>query len=278
MAQHQDNRYHQIKRVLEIHHKKVIKDFSRKHAPLLKKTASKGVSLAGAAVIFSSLLAGAASSDISGTKQPIRSEKKEGSEDERKDINLILKSGNLLTVEKENEIANKLSKNFDLKLSSTLDGNRLNEVYGFIGAEQHLYRWPGDTLSNHDLQRAGIAPLKGAFGYFDNAEQEKYYVAVQLHELPDWNSKWSTLKPWYRYRKVFVYNPDNGKAVVAVIGDSGPSKFTGKTFGGSPEIMEYLQRVDGAQKGKVVILFIEDPDNKVALGPVITNDNLALTR
>ena len=65
---------------------------------------------------------------------------------------------------------------------------------------------------------------------------------------------------------------------MAVIGDSGPSKFTGKTFGGSPEIMEYLQRVDGAQKGKVVILFIEDPDNKVALGPVITNDNLALTR
>jgi hypothetical protein len=126
------------------------------------------------------------------------------------------------------------------------------------------------------MQSSGIAPLQGAFKNFDNAEQEKYYVAVQLHELPTWNSEWSTLKPWYKFRKVFVYNPANQKGIVAVIGDSGPSKWTGKTFGGSPEIMSYLNMKDGAQKGKAVILFIDDPDNKIALGPASYASQLAM--
>jgi hypothetical protein len=113
-----------------------------------------------------------------------------------------------------------------------------------------------------------MAPLQGAFKNFDDVDQEKYYVAVQLHELPTWNKDWPTLKPWYRYRKVLVFNPVNQKGVVAVIGDSGPAKFTGKTFGGSPEVMDYLQMKDGGQKGKAIILFIDDSQNKIALGPV----------
>ena len=33
----------------------------------------------------------------------------------------------------------------------TLEGEHLNTTYGLIGAEQHLIRYPGDTLSAHDL-------------------------------------------------------------------------------------------------------------------------------
>jgi hypothetical protein len=32
--------------------------------------------------------------------------------------------------------------------------------------------------------------------------------------------------------------------------------------------MQYLERVDGSQKGKVIILFVDDPNNKVKLGPI----------
>lgn len=65
-----------------------------------------------------------------------------------------------------------------------------------------------------------------------------------------------------------VVNPENGKALVADIGDAGPATFTHKHLGGSPEVMSYLERVDGAQVGPVVYFFINDPDNKVPLGPI----------
>jgi hypothetical protein len=188
-------------------------------------------------------------------------------------LNDILKDKEHLNKGEEVVIAEALSNKFNMDLKVSLDGHRLNEVMGYVGKEQHLRRWAGDTLADHgELQAEGMAPNQGSFKDFDNAEQEKYYVAVQLHELPDWNSNWSELKPWYRYRKVFVYNPANEKGIVAVIGDSGPAKFTGKTFGGSPEVMHYLEMKDGGQKGKAVILFVDDPQNEIALGPVDMND------
>jgi hypothetical protein len=67
---------------------------------------------------------------------------------------------------------------------------------------------------------------------------------------------------------MLVVNPQNGKAVVAVIGDSGPAPWTGKHLGGSPEVMKYLQRYDGKQVGPVLYFFIEDPNNTVPLGPI----------
>ncbi len=63
-------------------------------------------------------------------------------------------------------------------------------------------------------------------------------------------------------------NPKNGKSAVAVIGDAGPAAWTGKSFGGSPELMAHLELKDGKQKGAVVLFFIDDQDRAVALGPV----------
>jgi hypothetical protein len=79
------------------------------------------------------------------------------------------------------------------------------------------------------------------------------------------------LREWYKYRKVAVVNPKNGKMVIAVVADSGPAAFTGKHFGGSPEVMDYLQMHDGKQRGPVILFFVDDPQDEVPLGPVEKN-------
>lgn len=162
---------------------------------------------------------------------------------------------------------------------ATLEGEHLNTTYGLIGAEQHLYRYPGDTLSKHGsgaVLDEGIAPGLGAWGYFapskdkltpDLEENEKWYAVVQTLYLPDWNTRTRYLVNWYKYRKVLIVNTLNGKAVVADIADSGPAAWTGKHFGGSPEVMNYLGG-PRYKKGPVVIFFVDDPDNKIPLGPV----------
>lgn len=169
----------------------------------------------------------------------------------------------------------------------TLEGEHLNTTYGLIGAEQHLKRYPGDTISNHaPYLKEGIAPGLGAFGYFSRTqkeltpsleEKEKWYAVVQTLYLPDWNTRFKYLRDWYKYRKVLIVNTTNGNAVVAAIADSGPAAWTGKVFGGSPEVMEYLGG-PRYKKGPVVLFFVDDPDNKVPLGPVEYNKiNLPLT-
>ena len=64
-----------------------------------------------------------------------------------------------------------------------------------------------------------------------------------------------------------VVNTKNGNAVVADIADAGPAAFTGKHFGGSPEVMEYLGGL--GIKGVVLLFFIDDPENTIKLGPVV---------
>jgi len=164
-----------------------------------------------------------------------------------------------------------------VKVKANLEGEHLNTTYGYIGAEQHLRRYPGDTLAQHEENlNAGIAPGLGAWGYFASRkdkltnslkETEKWYAVVQTLYLPDWNKRQPYLKNWYKYRKVLVVNTKNGNAVVASIADSGPAAWTGKQFGGSPEVMEYLGG-PRYRKGAVVLFFVDDPENKVPLGPV----------
>ena len=264
-------RINHIKKTLEAHHENVVDQFQKKHSDTIKFAKKHSMAIAGAALLTAAVI-GAGHAYASETA---RHKQQEASNLQSflDQINTLLASKKTLNSEEEKVIAEALSKKFGLNLKATLEGNRLNEIFGYVGKEQHLRRWAGDTLAGHAITQAGMAPLQGAFKDFDNVAQEKYYVAVQLHELPNWNKEWSTLKPWYKFRKVLVYNPINQKAVVAVIGDSGPSKFTGKTFGGSPEVMEYLQMEDGSQKGKAIILFVDDTQNRIALGPVDPNVN-----
>lgn len=163
---------------------------------------------------------------------------------------------------------------------ASLEGEHLNTIYGFIGAEQHLKRYPGDILENHGpYYKEGIAPGLGAWGYFSRSksdltpnlvETEKWYAVVQTLYLPDWSSRQPYLRDWYKYRKVLLVNTKNGNSVVAAIADAGPAAWTGKHFGGSPEVMEYLGG-PRYKKGAVLIFFVDDPENKISLGPVEYN-------
>lgn len=194
-----------------------------------------------------------------------------------------------LTRNEEKYLEIVLSDLTGVPVKATLEGEHLNTTYGRIGAEQHLKRYPGDVLANHspakdeyggenpqEILKEGIAPGLGAWGYFAKsedqltdhlAENEKWYAVVQTLYLPDWNARQPYLRDWYKYRKVLIVNTQNGNAVVASIADSGPAAWTGKHYGGSPEVMDYL---GGAKykKGPVLLFFVDDPENKVPLGPV----------
>lgn len=182
-----------------------------------------------------------------------------------------------LSTELEKDIGLLVERLTGIKARATLEGEYLNTSYGYIGAEQHLPRFPGDTISQHDeFRQAGITPGRGAWGYFapskielteDLVQKEKWYAVVQTMYLPDWEQRLKYLRDWYKHRKVIIVNTENGKAVVSVIADAGPAAWTGKHFGGSPEVMAALGGPK-YKKGPVLLFFVDDPENKVPLGPV----------
>lgn len=182
-------------------------------------------------------------------------------------------------LEKEEELylEQQLADMLGFSVTDNLGGHQLNHSIGIMGSEQHLKRYPGDDLSQHDAyQEAGMAPARGAFGWFtENGEltaeaiaREKYYFAVQTLYLPDWNSNYQELKPWYKFRKMIVINPAEEVAVVGVVGDAGPAQWVKKQFGGSPEIIREGKIWSTKTAGKVLLLFVDDPENKVPLGPI----------
>lgn len=170
-----------------------------------------------------------------------------------------------------------------IRSKAVLEGQQLNHQIGYVGYEQHLYRYPGDTILDHDDEQiAGIAPGLGAWGYFaknsatfttQDYQREKWYAVAQTLYLPNWQQDFTRLRDWYKYRKVLLVNPNNGKAVVANIADAGPAKWTGKQFGASPEAMKALNLHLKSRKGLIIFLFLDDPDNKIPLGPVTKKYN-----
>ena len=183
-----------------------------------------------------------------------------------------------LTDENASQVEKIIYENTNLPTKVVLEDQSLNHTLGYIGFEQHLARFPGDSLAQHDeIQEAGMAPGRGAFGYFAQDRtsfttkefmREKYYCVVQTLYLENWNRDHRFLKDWYAFRKMLVINPVNGLAVVCDIADAGPADWTGKQFGGSPETMQALDLNKGPRKGLVLMLFIDDPENKIPLGPI----------
>lgn len=164
-------------------------------------------------------------------------------------------------------------ENIGIKAKATLEGEHLNTTYGYIGAEQHLKRFEGDHMGIHPkvpMYDEGMAPGRGAWGYVPH-EIEEWYAVVQTLYLPDWKSRQPYLKDWYKHRKVLIVNTKNGKAVIAAVADAGPAAWTGKHFGGSPEVMNYLGG-SKYKKGAVLVFFVDDPENKIKLGPVEYNN------
>ncbi len=199
--------------------------------------------------------------------------------------NVIPRDVRPLTNEEESSVGTILARDFGFPVAAEFNGIRLNRSYGLIGAEQHLARYPGDSMSSHfgneqdavKFASSGMAPGLGGWGYFarsaqemtnEESDREKYYIAVQSFLAPGFAEHTGEYIKFFKFRKMLVVNPQNGRAIVTVIGDAGPAEFTGKHLGGSPEVMRYLERVDGSGRGPVLYFFIDDPENKVPLGPI----------
>lgn len=188
-----------------------------------------------------------------------------------------------LSPQEEQAISTTLSASFHIKAVPILEGIRLERNYGLIGKEQHLRRYPGDTIydqlegdSGTPLSD-GMAPGLGAWGYFAQSKdeltehdtlREKYYIAVPTFSAPGWNQNVGKYGLFFKYRKMIVVNPENGKGIIADIADAGPAPWTGKQLGGSPEVMEYLERVDGMGRGPVLYFFVDDQSGTIPLGPI----------
>jgi len=191
-----------------------------------------------------------------------------------------------LSADEEAKISEILSRYFSANIKADINGLRLNRTFGVIGAEQHLVRFPGDSMAGHLdasevdyklIYSSGMAPGRGAWGYFAkskeefnnlDSERERWYIAVQTFAAPNYGGRLSEYRDFFKYRKMLVVNTKTGQAVVCDIADAGPAVWTGKHLGGSPEVMYQLGFAKGARKGPVLYFFIDDVDNKVALGPV----------
>lgn len=195
-----------------------------------------------------------------------------------------------LNPQEEVEVSRILSENFGFSVKTEIDGKRLNRSYGLIGGEQHLYRYPGDSLYKHAAnaedaamyQDAGMAPGLGAWGYFAPSEsqfsekdkmKERYYIAVQTFLSPGFSERVAEYRDFYKYRKMLLVNPETGQSVVTDIADAGPSEYTGKHLGGSPEVMQALGLAGGSRKGAVLYFFIDDPGDSIPLGPIKVENN-----
>lgn len=173
-----------------------------------------------------------------------------------------------------------LSDILGIDVVATLDEHKLLYSTGTMQAEPHLKRSPTDSLAKHEnLHEAGINTNRSKFGWFTTLQDfsqevidaEKYYISVPLYYYPDWNQNSSELKSWYRLRKIVVINPSEQIAVVGVVGNIGPNIVGRKQFGGSPELIQAGKIWSPHSAGKVLILFVDDPQNTVPLGPINFN-------
>ncbi len=285
-----------LKEKLLIQSREVSRQIEKKHRRLIKWLADQGYSwndlrlqlgqvAVGASLAGALFLVPAPATSINNTRSPPPAAIQQNKEEQAMRLGDLLKnlSNDNFTANQASLIDN-IQQVAGIKTAVEMDGIKLNINFGFMGAEQHLYRYPGDNLDSHLKNEddrlmygpSGVAPGLGAWGYWAQSkenftpqmeQQERYYVAVETFLSPNWETDYKRMYDWFRYRKVMVINPKNGRTAIAVIGDAGPASWTGKVFGGSPELMHSLGLGDGPRKGETIILFVDDPDNKIPLGP-----------
>ncbi len=74
--------------------------------------------------------------------------------------NILPEKRRALTRDEEKKIEQLFDNIVGVKTRATLEGEHLNTTFGLIGAEQHLRRYPGDSLSFHgagDAHQGGSA-------------------------------------------------------------------------------------------------------------------------
>ncbi len=195
----------------------------------------------------------------------------------QKMVELLHLPAGQLEEDSELYLEQQLSDFLGFEITANLNNHRLLFSTGIMESAPHLKRSPTDTLEAHtNYQEAGINRNRSAFGWFSaNIEQdqeaiakEKFYISVPLYFHPDWNQKYAELKNWYKFQKIVVINPAERIAVVGVVGDIGPTTYTRRQFAGSPELIHAGKIWSPKTAGRVLILFVDDPENTVPLGPV----------
>ncbi len=188
---------------------------------------------------------------------------------------LLQQPAKQLETDLELYLEQQLSDILGFVVTSTLENHRLNYVTGTMLAEPHLKRFPKDKLEDHDaVLEAGLSKNRSSFGWFINHNQdnnkrkelEKYYLSLQLYQLPSWQTASEELKKWYKFRKMIVINPYEKLAVVGVVGNIDHQFNIKKQFGGSPEVIREAKVWSVKTQGKVLVMFVDDPSNKVPLG------------
>ncbi|MCB9812888.1 MAG: hypothetical protein H6772_00635 [Pseudomonadales bacterium] len=192
-------------------------------------------------------------------------------------VNLLVLPAGQLERESELYLEQQLTDLLGFDVAAKLDDQQLNHSTGLLGPEPHLKRYPNDELKNHDdVLEAGIANARSAFGWFVNHGQitpeatqfEKYYFSLQLYHLETWSSHYKELKEWYKFRKMIAINPMEKIAVVGVVGNIDHESQLKKQFGASPEIIREGMIWSPKSRGKILLMFVDDPENKVPLGPI----------
>lgn len=283
MSKSQKSHYHLLKKEWEKRQKLARKKFEEKHRDVLNKITTGA---AGLILLSSNLNPATALAAATAQTPPPIIEETGNLEALLKDLKTVVPTDlRPLNPDEETTISAKLSAYFNMDIKPEINGLRLNRSYGVIGAEQHLTRFPGDNMNTHFTSQteadmfysSGMAPGRGAWGYFvpvrqnltqKDIEREKWYIAVQTFAVPDYNQRVREYRDFFKYRKMLVVNPLTGQAVVTDIADAGPAVWTGKHLGGSPEVMHFLGLSMGPRKGPVLYFFINDPDDKISLGPV----------
>ena len=274
------------------------KEFQHKHQDVVKWMETKGLTLADVSSLSKHVVAAVSLATQVAIAQPVEAQVQQNlaaieqkqknelltqiSEQEYEEImqkmlGYVNSPVGHLKQQDELYLEQQLSDFLGFEVAAELEGHRLNHSISIMGGEQHLRRYPTDTLAEHDAyQEAGIAPNRGAFGWFTENGQlteeailkEKYYFAVQTLYLPDWNTNHQDLKPWYKFRKMIVINPADRMAVVGVVGDAGPAMWVKKQSGGSPEIIREGKIWSPNARGITILLFVDDPTDEVPLGPI----------
>lgn len=196
-------------------------------------------------------------------------------------IELLQLPAGQLEEESELYLEQQLSDILGFDVTASIEGQKLLFSTGIMQALPHLKRSPTDTLENHtNYHEAGLGKNRSAFGWFTGGSEldqtainrEKYFISVPLYHHSNWNTHYSELKQWYKFRKIAVINPAERIAVIGVIGDIGPNTYTRHQFGGSPELIHAGKIWSPKSAGKVLVLFLNDPENKIESGPILFDE------
>ena len=179
--------------------------------------------------------------------------------------------------ESELYLEQQMSEMLGFEVNNSLDGHHLLYNTGKVKALPHLKRHPTDTLETHgEYAHAKMSKKRGAFGWFleqgavtaMTTQLEKYFIALQLFYFTEWATDTKNTKSWYKHRKMVIINPFDALAVVCAVGTIGPRIPVRYQFGASPETIIEGKFWSTQSNGRAIVLFVDDPQNTVPLGPI----------